>query len=97
MINDENNIPEVGAVTPATATRRNVRLPNISGAETFVQEINVLQLEGLLFDFSRKHGDKTLELSEQTDGTGRRVRLRFDPHYQRPGILADLLPEIPSI
>jgi len=88
MINDDHSSPDIVAAPSPAAARRTVRLPNISGAETFVQEINVLQLEGLLFDFSRKHGDKTLELSEQTDGTGRRVRLRFDPHYQRPGILA---------
>lgn len=63
-------------------------LPSIPNADTFVQELNVLQLEGLLFDFSRKHADKTTDIVEANDATGRSVRLNFDPRYGRPSILA---------
>ena len=44
--------------------------------------------EGLLFDFSRKHADKTADIVEANDATGRSVRLGFDPRYGRPSILA---------
>lgn len=63
-------------------------LPSIPNADTFVQELNVLQLEGLLFDFSRKHADKARDIVEADDATGRSVRLNFDPRFGRPSILA---------
>ncbi len=71
-----------------SSARRPRPLPSIANAETFVQELNILQLEGLLFDFSRKHADKTADVVESNDATGRSVRLTFDPRYGRPSILA---------
>jgi hypothetical protein len=68
--------------------QRRRALPSITNCETFVQELNVLKLEGLLFDFSRKHSDKSIEVSETTDAMGRRVKLNFDARYHRPSILA---------
>lgn len=70
------------------AVRSRTKLPTIANADTFVQELNVLQLEGLLFDFSRKHSDNSVFVTEATDAAGRSVKLVFDPRYHRPGILA---------
>ncbi len=82
--------PAADGAVPITvkSSGSRTKLPTITNAETFVQELNVLQLEGLLFDFSRKHSDKSVSVTEATDAAGRSVKLVFDPRYHRPGVLA---------
>ena len=60
------------------------RFPSLPDASTYAQEVNILGLEGRLFDFRRKHKDGATSLTFN-DHREQTVKFKFDPEYGRPG------------